>query len=316
VGRRRRSEAPPIPENRRVWEDRTRDRPARTAGRAHGRTPAVKERLHKVMAACGAGSRRQCETFIAEGRVEVDGEIVDRPGVQVDPATQEIRFDGRRLRPRAKRYYLLNKPRGVICSQRGDPDRPRAVDLLPPEVADERLYTVGRLDVESEGALLLTNDGELCHRVTHPSFAIAKTYRVEVDGVPDAETLAKMRRGVWLSEGRTGGLEVRVLKRWGKRSLLQVTLTEGMNREVRRVCARFGHEVRRLQRVSIGPIRLGRLPVGEARPLRPAELAKLESSADVVIRLGRTRAKGPRAPRGRVTGRRGPSRRSPPGKRR
>lgn len=244
------------------------------------------ERLHKVMAACGAGSRRQCETFIAEGRVRVDGQVVDTPGTLVDPDGQVIHLDGEKLVVPPRFYYLLNKPRGVICSHRSLPGGLRAIDFVPPEAAEHRLFTIGRLDVDSQGALVLTNDGELCHLVSHPRFQVEKTYRVEVAGVPDDETLERMRRGVWLAEGRTSSLDIRIGTRRRDRTTLLMTLNEGMKREIRRVCARFGHPVRKLERLAIGPIELGTLKVGEVRSLAPSEIEALRRSSEVVIRLG------------------------------
>jgi len=246
----------------------------------------VRQRLQKVMAACGAGSRRQCETFISEGRVQVDGEVVSEPGTLIDPDTQELRFDFEVLSMPTKLYYLLHKPSGVICSQRVEKDMPRAVDFAPKQAGNQRLFTIGRLDVESEGALILTNDGELCHLVTHPRFQIEKTYLVEINGVPDHETIERMRKGVWLAEGRTAPLNIRVVSRQRSQTVLQMKLNEGMKREIRRVCARFGHEVRRLIRTSIGPIELGALELGDARPLTAKEVESLRDSAQLVVRLG------------------------------
>ncbi len=244
------------------------------------------ERLHKVMAACGAGSRRQCETFITEGRVRVDGKVVDTLGTLVDVDSQVIHLDDEKLVVAPRFYYLLNKPRGVICSHRTLPGGLRAIDFVPPEAEGHRLFTIGRLDVDSQGALVLTNDGELCHLVSHPRFQVEKTYRVEVAGVPDDETLERMRRGVWLAEGRTSSLDIRIGTRRRDRTTLLMTLNEGMKREIRRVCARFGHPVRKLERLAIGPIELGTLKVGEVRNLIESEIAALRRSAEVVIRLG------------------------------
>lgn len=257
------------------------------------------QRLHKLMAACGVGSRRSCEEVIAQGRVEVDGTIVTRPGTQVDPETQVVRCDGSRLRPEPTLYYLLNKPRGVICSHVARPGTRRAVDYAPARGRDRRLFTIGRLDVDSDGALILTNDGELCHLLTHPRFGVRKTYLVEVEGAPDDETIERMRRGVWLAEGRTGPVEVRVANRSRKRTSLELTLQEGKRREIRRLCARHRHEVVRLTRVAIGPVRLGRLAPGQTRALERDEVAALREAADVVIRLGG----GPRATKAARPGR-------------
>jgi 23S rRNA pseudouridine2605 synthase len=243
-------------------------------------------RLQKLLAAAGAGSRRECETFITDGRVHVDGQLVTELGTKVDPDTQEVKLDGERLSMPKRRTWLLNKPRGVICSARGRPDMPMVGDFAPPEARGDRLFTVGRLDVESEGAILLTNDGELCHRVSHPSFGVEKTYRVYVRGVPSDETLEKMRKGVWLAEGRTGPLQIRCLERRREKAVLEIRVREGMKREIRRVCARFGHEVQRLVRVAIGPVQLGKLVAGDTRALTAEEEKGLRECADVIIRLG------------------------------
>jgi 23S rRNA pseudouridine2605 synthase len=253
------------------------------------------------MAASGVGSRRACEEIIAQGRVEVDGQVVTRPGTQVDPETQVVRCDGSTLRTEPPLYYLLNKPRGAICSHMSKPGTRRAVDYAPARGRDRRLFTIGRLDVDSEGALILTNDGELCHLLTHPRFGVRKTYLVEVEGSPDDATIEKMRKGVWLAEGRTGPVEVRLLHRGRQKTALELTLQEGKRREIRRLCARYGHEVRRLVRVAIGAVRLGQLAPGETRILDAAELAALRETAEVVIRLGGGpgpgRTRSPRSPR-------------------
>ncbi len=244
------------------------------------------QRLHKLMAACGVGSRRACEEIIAQGRVQVDGRVVTQPGTQVDPAEHKVKVDGELLRTEPALHFLLNKPRGAICSSTSAPGTPRALDFVPARVRDRRLFTIGRLDVDSEGAIVLTNDGELCHLITHPRFGVAKTYHVEIEGAPDAATLEKMRKGVWLAEGRTGKIDVRPLHLGRERSLLLITLNEGKRREVRRLLARFGHEVRRLTRVAVGPIELGDLQPGESRALTPGEVAALRAAARAVIRLG------------------------------
>jgi 23S rRNA pseudouridine2605 synthase len=245
-----------------------------------------RQRLQKLMAACGVGSRRACEEMIEQGRVEVDGTIVTTLGTQVDLETQSVKCDGNVLRPEPMHYYLLNKPGGAICSMVSKAGRPRAVDYLPGKVRDRRIFTIGRLDVDSEGAIILTNDGELCHLVTHPRFGITKSYEVEVKGSPTQETIEKMRKGVWLAEGRTGKVNVKVLRRSRERALLGMTLQEGKRREIRRICARFGHEVRRLIRVKVGPVDLEDLPTGRTRVLTKDEIESLRKSANVVIRLG------------------------------
>lgn len=267
----------------------------------------MKERLQKYMAACGVGSRRACEEFITQGRVQVDGRVVTQLGTQVDPDSQVVRFDGQLVRGQPALHFLLNKPRGAICSQVSKAGAPRAVDYVPARARDRRLFTIGRLDVDSEGALILTNDGELCHLLTHPRFGVEKTYRVEVEGAPDEATLEQMRRGIWLSEGRTGPVDIRLVHRGRQHSQLELKLHEGKRREIRRLCARFGHEVRRLTRTAIGPIPLGSLPPGQSRPLDAREVAALRAAAEAVIRLGGAPRRPPRrSPRAVV--RRRPSR--------
>jgi len=244
------------------------------------------ERLQKYMAACGIGSRRACEEFITQGRVLVDGQVVTRLGTQIDPDASVVRFDGNLVRGQPSLHYLLNKPRGSICSQVTKAGTTRAVDFVPTCARDRRLFTIGRLDFHTTGLLLLTNDGEFAYRLTHPRFGVEKTYRVEVEGAPDDETIERMRKGIWLSEGRTGPVDIRLVPRGRQHSLLELKLHEGKRREIRRLCARFGHEVRKLTRIAIGPIGLGDLPAGESRPLKPPEIAALRSAAQAVIRLG------------------------------
>jgi len=246
----------------------------------------TRQRLHKLMASCGAGSRRACEEMIEQGRVEVDGKTVTTLGTQVDSETQTVKCDGHVLRPEPMLYFLLNKPSGAICSMVSKAGRPRAVDFMPGKVRDRRMFTIGRLDVDSEGAIILTNDGDLCHLVTHPRFGITKSYEVEVKGTPTQATIERMRKGVWLAEGRTGSVNVKLLRKSRERALLGMTLQEGKRREIRRICARFGHEVSRLLRVKVGPVELDDLPTGRTRVLTKDEIEGLRKSANAVIRLG------------------------------
>jgi len=235
--------------------------------------PGQGERLQKVLAAAGIGSRRQCEELITTGRIEVDRQVVAQLGVRVDPLQQEIRVDGQAL-PRPQRvYYAVNKPDGVVSTNRDPAGRPRVIDLVPESAA--RLFAVGRLDLHSEGLILVTNDGALAHHLTHPRFEIPKTYRVQVAGEPSDEVLDKLRQGIHLAEGIARADKVTVLHRRGKSSVLEIVLSEGKNREIRRILARVGHKVLRLLRTAVGPIRLGRLPPGESRRLTPAEIDTL-----------------------------------------
>lgn len=235
------------------------------------------ERLQKVLAAAGLGSRRQCEELILAGRVDIGGAVVTELGTRVDPDRQSIRVDGVRL-PRPKRvYYALNKPAGVLCTNRDPSGRPRAIDLVPTK--HERLFTVGRLDLHSEGLILLTNDGELANRLTHPRYGVQKTYRVVVAGHPSREVLVRLRRGVHLAEGLARVAGVRVKGRQKQSTVLEMVLGEGRNREIRRVFARVGHKVLRLVRIGIGPLRLGDLPSGEHRSLSRREVDALRRAA-------------------------------------
>lgn len=234
----------------------------------------MSERLQKVLARAGLGSRRRCEELILEGRVEVNGEPVLRVGVRVDPARDDIRFDGEPIRLEQPVHFLLHKPRGYVCTLRPRRHEKAAVDLVRPPHG-ERLFTVGRLDRDSTGAILVTNDGDLAQLVGHPRYGIPKTYRVVVRGRADQQALAKVRKGVWLAEGRTQPAVVHVVKRAREFSLLKVTIREGRNRHLRRVFAKVGLPVVDLCRVAIGPVHLGRLEPGAYRPLTPEEIEAL-----------------------------------------
>lgn len=236
------------------------------------------ERLQKVLAAAGLGSRRHCEELILAGRVEVDRKVVMELGTRVDPAKQPIRVDGQDLRKPKTVWYALNKPVGVVCTNRDPGGRPRAVDLVPE--SKERLFPVGRLDMNSEGLLLLTNDGDLANQLTHPRYGISKTYRVMVAGQPTPEVLTQLHRGVYLSEGLTRVTGIAVKRHYKKSTILEMVLQEGKNREIRRVLARVGHKVMRLVRVAMGPIKLADLEPGQSRRLTPQEIAELRGSVE------------------------------------
>ena len=235
---------------------------------------AAGDRLQKVLAAAGHGSRRACEELIIAGRVEVDGEVADVLGTRVDTATQEIRVDGVSLPKKRFRYYLLNKPTGVVCTNRDPSGRTRVIDLVP---ADQRLFTVGRLDLNSEGLILVTNDGDLANELAHPRYGVEKLYEVEVAGKPEPEQLRQLKTGVHLAEAFVKAENVRVKKRRPHSTVLQITLREGRNREIRRMLARIGHKVMRLRRVAMGPFKLADLPTGAYRELSLAEVEKLRA---------------------------------------
>jgi 23S rRNA pseudouridine2605 synthase len=229
--------------------------------------------LQKVLAAAGLGSRRQCEELITAGRVEVDRRVVAELGAKADPQTQQIRVDGVPLTKPKLVYYAVNKPAGILSTNRDPSGRPRVIDLLPR--SDARLFTIGRLDLHSDGLILATNDGELANRLTHPRYGVRKTYRVVVAGRPDRTTLAKLTKGVHLAEGVARAERVEVKSFHKESTLLEMILREGKNREIRRILARLGHKVERLTRIAVGPVRLGTLPSGAARPLTHDEIAAL-----------------------------------------
>lgn len=242
-------------------------------------------RLQKVLAAAGVGSRRACEELIAAGRVTVDGEV-GRLGMRVDPATAEVCVDGDRVIVRDDLVYLaLNKPRGVLSAMSDDRGRRTVGDLVADRMAElpadqrQRLFHVGRLDADSEGLLLLTNDGELAHRLTHPSFGVLKTYLATVPGPLPKEIARRLRAGVELDDGPVTVDSFRVVQTSGNKAIVEVVLHEGRKHIVRRLLAEVGHPVSRLVRTRIGPVHLGGQRAGALRPLTRAEVAGLHKLA-------------------------------------
>jgi len=236
-------------------------------------------RLQKFLSDAGVASRREAEEMILEGRVSVNGRMVDGLPAFIDPAADEVRVDGARVHVAAHQYWLVHKPKNVLCTNDDPAGRVRACDLLP-------------RDADSTGLLLMTNDGELAQRVTHPRYGVPKTYRVEVRGRVSADVAERMTHGVYLAEGRAAASAVEVTHRSDERSVLMVTLCEGRNRMIRRMLARLGFAVRTLKRVQIGPLSLRSLPVGAARQLSDQELAALRRE----IQAARKR-KAPTGPR-------------------
>lgn len=230
------------------------------------------ERLQKVLARAGFGSRRACEELIAAGRVTVNDRVAQL-GRRVDPEADTVAVDGI---PAAVRsglvYYLLNKPPGVVTTASDPQGRPTVIDLVPLE---PRVFPVGRLDADSEGLLLLTNDGELAHRLTHPSFGVEKQYLAEIEGSPSPAALRRLREGVELEDGRTAPAKVAAVPP----TALRITVHEGRNRQVRRMCAAVGHPVTRLVRTRIGPLAERALRPGQWRPLTLAEVRALSAAA-------------------------------------
>ena len=242
--------------------------------------PAQGVRLQKVLAQAGIASRRACEALISEGRVEVNSEVVVEQGRRVDPERDVIRVDGARIPPPRRHLYLaMNKPRGVVVTM-DDPEGRRTVaDVIAKGgsrlVKNERLFHVGRLDADSEGLLILTNDGELANKLAHPSYQVPKTYIAEVTGLVNAATLQRLRHGITLEDGPVRPTSVKIVSSAAERTLIKITLQEGRNRIVRRTMEAVGHPVRRLSRIGIGPVRLGNLKLGEYRELTRDELGGL-----------------------------------------
>ncbi len=234
----------------------------------------MEKRLSKILAEAGLASRRSSERLIAEGRVTVNGQTVAAQGTTADPARDRIAVDGQPLpAPEPKRYLLLNKPRGYLTSRSDPRGRPVVLDLVKRERI--RLFPVGRLDFDTEGLLLLTNDGDLAQRLLHPRFGIARVYEAEVEGHVSAAGLPLWRRGVRLPDGPARPRDVRLLRRMRDTTRLRLVFTEGRYREVKRFCEALGHPVVRLRRIEFGPLRLGCLAPGDSRPLTSAELARL-----------------------------------------
>ena len=237
-------------------------------------------RLQKLLAQSGVASRRKCEELMLAGSVVVDGEVVTRLGTKVDPRTAVIRVDGKRLPPVSEKVYLaLNKPRGVVSTMSDPEGRPTLQDL----VADrpERLFHVGRLDTDTDGLILLTNDGDFAQRLAHPSYEVDKTYVAEVEGRVTRGTLRRLTDGVMLDDGPVTVSAARLVSVQGERSIVELVIHEGRNRIVRRLLDHVGHPVRRLTRTAIGPVLLRGLDRGQVRELTRDELGTLLDSASL-----------------------------------
>lgn len=236
-----------------------------------------KVRLNHFLAMSGLCSRRAADELIRSGRIEVNGALVTELGVRIAPEADDVRCDGERVRPERPTYVLLNKPKGVVCTNARHEQKKRVIDLLP--TVKGRLFTVGRLDLDSEGLILLTNDGDFALEMTHPRFGVPKLYAVLVRGRMEQRDVDKARGGVWLAEGPTAGMHVRVERAGKDRTYLKVTLREGRNREIRRVFAKLGHPVLELKRIRIGELSLHGLRPGEFRFLQRHEVEQLRALA-------------------------------------
>lgn len=238
-------------------------------------------RLQKILSQAGVASRRAAEKLMAEGRVSVNGKTVFELGTKADPAQDDIRVDGRRLRsPERQRYILLNKPRGYVTTRKDEKRRKTVMDLI--EGVREYVYPVGRLDYDSEGLIILTNDGDLAAKLQHPSHGVERTYEARVAGMPDERAIEKLRKGVPLDGRRTLPADVTLLNkdRRDADGVVLITIREGRNRQVRRMLEAVGHPVQRLKRTRIGPLADRKLPTGAWRDLTPAEIGSLRKTAD------------------------------------
>lgn len=232
------------------------------------------ERLQKHMAHCGVASRRKCEELIAEGRVRVNGITVTEAGIKIDPYNDRVEVDGETISPSEKRVYvMLNKPEGYVSTARDQFGRPTVLDLV--KEIKERVYPVGRLDYDSGGLLLLTNDGELTYGLTHPRHGVAKTYIATVAGRPTSREIDRIKRGVALDGRITSPADIELVKRTNKDSVYRVIIREGRNRQVRRMFEKIGYTVISLKRIAIGSLELGPLPSGKWRFLKESEVRGL-----------------------------------------
>lgn len=237
--------------------------------------PEGMQRLQKILAAAGIDSRRKCEELIQEGAVTVNGRVVDTLPAFANPDTDDIRVGGQRLKHPKKVYYLLNKPKGVICTSYDPQHRSKAVDLID---SGERIFCVGRLDADTTGAIILTNDSELTNRLTHPRYELPKTYQVTIRGRMETEDIEKIKQGVWLSEGKTERAAIKVLRKTNEDTLLEISIRQGLNRQVRRTFAHLGYKVKALKRTQIGNIVLKGLAVGAHQKLTAAQIAYLKKA--------------------------------------
>ncbi|MHC4791768.1 MAG: pseudouridine synthase [Planctomycetota bacterium] len=233
------------------------------------------QRLQKVLAAAGIDSRRKCEELIVSGAVRVNRKVVDKLPVFVDPEKDIITVNGKKIRTVQKVYFLLNKPKGVICTSSDPAGRRKAIDLVP---SRERIFCVGRLDADSTGIIVLTNDSELANRLTHPRYQQSKTYVASVKGRISGGAIEKLKKGIWLAEGKTGRASVKILKRSYKESVLEITIRQGLNRQVRRMLAKVNLPVKSLKRTRIGKLTARGLGVGKFRSLTKAEVDYLKRS--------------------------------------
>ena len=236
----------------------------------------AEQRLQKVLAAAGVDSRRKCEELILSGQVSVNRKVVDTLPAFVDPEKDVITVNGRKIRSAHKVYFLLNKPKGVISTNSDPQGRKKAIDLVD---TNQRIFCVGRLDVDTTGLIILTNDSELTNKLTHPRYGIAKTYVARIRGEIAGEQVEKLKKGVRLAEGKTGRASVKILQRRHDESSIEITIRQGLNRQVRRMLAKVGLLVKSLTRTSIGKLTIRGLGVGKFRTLTSSEVGYLKKAA-------------------------------------
>lgn len=247
----------------------------------------MKERIQKILANAGVASRRNIEEMIRQGRIAVNGAVRTELPILIDPDRDKVAVDDEPVRlaeakDERRIYFLMYKPKGVYSTNVAQGEQVRAIDLLPPGLP-ARVYPVGRLDADSKGLLLLTNDGELTNQLTHPRYGVPKTYRAVVDGYVRPEMVQELEQGVWLADDRsgkgfkTGRSHIKITRRSRERSILELTIREGRNRQVRRMLARLGHKVRDLTRIKMGPLTLDGLSPGQFRQLSPREVKQLRA---------------------------------------
>ncbi len=235
----------------------------------------AKERLQKVLAAAGVDSRRKCEELILSGTVRVNHKVVDTLPTFVDPEKDVINVNGRKIQQQRKVYFLLNKPRGVICTNHDPQGRKKAIDIV---ASRERIFCVGRLDADTTGIIILTNDSDLANRLTHPRYKMPKTYVAAVRGEITPEQIEKLKRGIWLAGGRTVRALVKILKRSHKQSLIEITVRQGLNRQIRRMLAKVALPVKSLKRTRIGKLTTRGISVGKFRALTKSEIEYLKKA--------------------------------------
>ncbi|HUS72307.1 MAG TPA: pseudouridine synthase [Sedimentisphaerales bacterium] len=233
------------------------------------------QRLQKVLAAAGIDSRRKCEELILSGGVRVNRKVVDKLPAFADPEKDIITVDGKKIQAAQKVYFLLNKPKGVICTNYDPQGRKKAIDIIPTR---QRIFCVGRLDIDTSGIIILTNDSILANRLTHPRFGLAKTYVVRVKGQIAGEAVEKLKKGIWLAEGKTARASAKILKRSHKESLIEITIRQDLNRQIRRMLAKVGLSVKSLKRTRIGKLNTRGIGVGKFRTLTKAEVAYLKKT--------------------------------------